>query len=170
VVTTAIAAACQAPSGANTQPWRFIVVQDPNVKRQIRAACEQSEQAFYHQVRGDLKKWLQERGLTWHKTFLEQAPVLILVFGDRSAPYSTQSVWLAIGYILLVFEELGVATIPYTPSSTREVEHLVKAPAKFRLEAILPVGSSNDTKVKEPRERWQDLTYCDTWDRIFLVD
>jgi nitroreductase len=168
IVTEALATACQAPSGANTQPWRFVVVQDHNMKQQIRAACEQSEQTFYRQVQGDLKKWLKEKQLSWQKEFLEHAPVLLLVFAHKGTPYSLQSVWLAIGYMLLVFEELGVATVPYTPSRTSDVEHVVNTPAMFRLEAIFPIGIANDAKVKEPRVQWRDVTYRDTWDQIWL--
>lgn len=83
-------------------------------------------------------------------------------------PYSIQSVWVAIGYMLLVFEELGVATVPYTPSRTYEVERLVNTPAMFRLEAIFPIGIPNETKVKEPRVHWRDVTYRDTWDQMWL--
>jgi nitroreductase len=165
IVTKAIATACQAPSGANTQPWRFIIVQDQSVKRSIRKACEQSEQAFYRQVEGDLKQWLRKKQLNWQKAFLEQAPVLLLVFTHKNTPYSLQSTWLAIGYLLLVLEELGVATVPYTPSKTREVERVVKTPETFRLATILPIGISSDIKTKEPRVSWQAVTFRDTWDQ-----
>jgi nitroreductase len=168
IVAEAIATACQAPSGANTQPWRFVVVQDQNMKQQIRMACEQSEQTFYRQVQGDFKKWLKEKQLSWHKEFLEHAPVLLLVFALKNTPYSKQSVWLAIGYMLLVFEELGVATVPYTPSHTSKVERLVNTPEMFRLEAIFPIGISNDAKGKEPRVQWRDVTYRDTWNHKWL--
>jgi nitroreductase len=88
-----------------------------------------------------------------------------LVFSHKTAPYSLQSAWLAIGYMLLVFEEFGVATVPYTQSQTKEVERVVKAPERFRLETILPIGISDDLKNKEPRVPWQASTFRDTWDQ-----
>ncbi len=165
IVIEAIATACQAPSGANTQPWRFVVVQDQRLKRRIREVCEQGEQVFYRQVEGNLKKWLKEKQLNWEKAFLEQAPVLLLIFSHKNTPYSLQSAWLAIGYMLLVFEELGVATVPYTPSQTKDVERVVMTPEMFQLEVILPIGMANDLKNKEPRVSWQAITYRETWDK-----
>jgi nitroreductase len=131
------------------------------VKRSI-ASCEQSEQAFYHQVEGDLKQWLRKKQLNWQKAFLEQGPVLLLVITHKNTPNSLQSTWLAIGYMLLVLEELGVATVPYTPSQTKEVERVVKTPKMFRLAAIFPIGISSDIKKKESRVLWQAFTFRDT--------
>jgi len=122
-------------------------VTDPQIKRRIRKACEQGEKEFYSQVKGELREWLLRRGLNWRKPFLEEAPLLTLIFSEKKAPYSIQSVWLAVGYVLLVIEELGLGTVTYTPSITKGVLDVLAVPEDFRLEVILPVGFSADEKT-----------------------
>jgi len=77
----------------------------------IRKVCEHVEKQFYSAMKGELKDWLLSRGLSWRKPFLEDAPILVLVLSQTKAPYSSESVWLAIGYILLALEELGLGTV-----------------------------------------------------------
>ncbi|KFZ22369.1 nitroreductase family protein [Thermotoga neapolitana] len=141
----------EAPSGMNAQPWRFLIVEDEKLKGQIRRVCERSEKTFYENVRGRLKEWLDEKRFTWRKPFLKEAPYLLLVFSEKSAPYSRESVWLAVGYLLLALEEKGLGSVPYTPPDFREVEKLVNTPSELRLEVILPVGYPDDPKPKYPR-------------------
>ena len=166
-VTVALETACQAPSGANYQPWRFLIVIDPQMKRRIRSACERGEKGFYSKVKGDWKDWLSSKGLSWRKPFLEEAPLLVLVLSERRAPYSVQSVWLAIGYILLALEELGLGTLTYTPSITEGVLEVTHVPKKFRLEAILPIGISIDEKTKETRRALCEVAYMESWGHGF---
>jgi nitroreductase len=162
-VIIAIKSACQAPSGANSQPWRFLIVTDIETKRRIRKACEQGEKEFYSKVNDELREWLLRKGLNWRKPFLEEAPLLTLIFSEKKAPYSIQSVWLAIGYILLVIEELGLGTVTYTPSITKDVLDVIDVPKDFRLEAILPIGFSADEKTKEQRLKLDEVTYINSW-------
>jgi len=162
-VFVALEAACQAPSGANSQPWRFMVVTDSQIKKKIREACEAGEKEFYSKVKGELREWLLKRGFSWKKPFLEEAPALILVFSEKRKPYSRESVWLAIGYILLALEEQGLGTVTYTPSSTKKALEDMGMAKGFRLEAILPVGVSADERVKEPRLGLDKVTYLNTW-------
>ncbi len=118
-VIGALKAARQAPSGANRQPWRFILVDDPELKGRIRRASERGEREMYEKVTGEFREWLLGHGLSQRKPFLEEAPLLVVVLMDRSAPYARESVWVAIGFILLALEESGLSTLPYTPSNTR---------------------------------------------------
>ncbi len=164
-VVLAIQSACQAPSGANAQPWRFMIVTDPQIKGRIRKACEQGEIEFYANVKDELRDWLVGKGLNWRKPFLEDAPVLILVFSEHKAPYSLQSVWLAIGYLLLVLEERGLGTVTYTPSNTQGVLDALEVPEEFRLEAILPIGVPADDKPKEHRRQLEEVTFFNSWGR-----
>lgn len=164
-VLSALEAACQSPSGANWQPWRFVIVTDPDARRRIREACERGEREFYSSVDGELRRWLLERGFSWRKPFLEEAPLLVLVLSDTVAPYPTQSVWLAIGYVLLALEEHGLATVTYTPSRTKGVLDEVDAPEGFNLEAILPIGVSGDERPKEPRIGLDEVSYLNSWGR-----
>ncbi len=163
-VLLALEDACQAPSGANAQPWRFVIVTDPKKKKRIREECEKGEKEFYSKVRGKLRDWLLSKGFSWKKPFLEEAPILVLVFSEKKAPYSTHSVWLAIGYILLALEELGLGTVTYTPSNPKGLLDEVKAPKEYRLEAILPIGVSSDEKSKEPRLGVKEVSFLNYWE------
>lgn len=169
IVRVVLEAACQAPSGANVQPWRFMIITSTHIKKKVRKICEQGEKTFYSHVKGDLKAWLLKRGFDWKKPFLEEAPVLLLVLSEARAPYSTQSVWLAIGYILLMLEELGLGTVPYTPSDTKALQEAMKIPEEYRVEAVLPLGVSKDAKRKEPRLSVDSVTYLNRWGQKFSL-
>ena len=145
-----IKAAAQAPSGANKQPWRFLLVDNEKLKARIRKSCEEQEKRF-HEIEENLRDWFKSRGITWEKQFLTDAPVLLLVFSNRKMPYATESAWLAIGYVLLALEERSLSTLTYTPSYSDKVRAAFGVPADYRLESILPIGHSADTKPKEDR-------------------
>ncbi len=157
LVKQAIEVAKEAPSGANYQGWRYTIITNQQVKKQIRNASEHGEKEFYNKVTGEWEKWLNESKINWMKPYLETVPVLLMVYSQNSAPYSTESVWLAIGYLLLALEEQGLSTVTYTPSNTQYVEEAHPPPEGFRLEAILPIGQDNDPKPKEPREKTESL-------------
>jgi len=156
-IMQAVEVAGEAPSGANYQGWRFSIVLNPEIKRRIREASEEGEKAFYEKVSGDWKEWLNDKKLSHSKPYLENAPVLLVVFARNDVPYSTESVWLAIGYMLLALEELGLATVTYTPSDTRLVENVIEVPEGYRLEAILPIGRPGGDEPKQPRESVDSL-------------
>jgi iodotyrosine deiodinase len=103
-VMQAVEVAGEAPSGANYQGWRFSVILNQCIKQRIREASEKGEKAFYEKVSGDWKEWLNEKKLSHSKPYLEDAPVLLVVFDCNDVPYFTESVWLAIGYLLLALE------------------------------------------------------------------
>ena len=153
----------QAPSGSNTQPWRFILVSDPQQKQRIREAAEKGEQAFYESISPERKKWYKEKGLSPSKPVLTQAPLLIVVLGDTKAPNYKPSVWVSIAYAILAAEEKGLATLTYTPSGADLVTKAVEAPDNFLVESILVVGYSNDPKLKEYRKPLSELVFRDKW-------
>ncbi len=150
-------AGSQAPSGANYQPWRFQIITDSALKKEIRIASEEGEKDFYIKVSGDWAEWLDSKSINWRKPYLEEAPLLVTVHSQRKAPYAIESTWLAIGYILLALEELKLSTVTYTPSNPKKVEEVLRSPSEYRLEAILPVGYSDDDKPKEERHCLQNL-------------
>ena len=152
-----------APSGANEQPWRFIVVDDPETKKKIRIASEKGEREMYAKVSGAFKDWLYEQGLSPDKPFLEEAPVLIAVLMNTGAKYARESVWVAVGYILLALEESGLGTVPYTPSNTGYPLEVLAAPKNYRLEAILPVGQPDDNSEKTDRLSLESLVFYNYW-------
>lgn len=159
----AIRAAIEAPSGANQQPWRFIIVDDPQIKIRIREICEKGEKEFYAKVSGELKEWLIKRGFTWKKPFLTEAPYLIVVLTNMTKLYAVESTWLSIGYLLLALEEEGLASLTYTPPNPKDVMTLLGVPSNFELQAIIPVGLPAEDKQKESRKGLHEVVYHNVW-------
>ena len=155
--------AIQAPSGSNAQPWRFMVVSDPDKKMKIREAAEKGERAFYESISEERKKGYEAKGLSPAKPMLTKAPVLIVVLGDTTAPNYKPSVWVSIAYAILAIEEKGLATVTYTPSDPVLVTEAVMAPDNFLVESILPLGYSDDPKMKEERKSLSELAFRDKW-------
>lgn len=158
-----IRVAAQAPSGANRQPWRFVLVDDSEIKKKARAACEDQEKRHHESVETSLKEWFRSKNITWQKPFLTDAPILLTVFSDQEMPYATESTWLAIGYTILALEERSLSTLTYTPSYPENVRGVFNAPEQYNLEAILPIGYSMDTKLKEPRRPFLLSVYRNVW-------
>ena len=156
-VLKAIEVAKEAPSGMNAQPWHFLLIESSEKKRKIRRISEKDEIKFYEKMKGKLGEWLHEKGFTWEKPFLSDAPYLVLVFTDIRAPFAIQSTWLAIGYLLLALEEEGLGTVTYTPPNPREIEKLLNTPEHYRLQTILPIGYPNDDKPKYKRKSLEEV-------------
>ncbi len=167
-IVRCIEVAKEAPSGINKQPWHFVIVHNPEKKREIREACEKSERALHERVRGELKEWMERENITWRKEFLEEAPYLVLVFSDTRAPYSKESTWIAVGYLLLALEEEGLSTVTYTPPPSTDVPSIVNAPKYYRLETILPVGYSRETGGKKERKPVNNVMSIDTFRERFI--
>jgi nitroreductase len=162
-VKLALEVASQAPSGANYQPWRFLVITDPEIKERVKWASEEGEKEFYDKVSGDWAEWLDSKEINWRKSYLVEAPILVAILGENGVPYSKESVWLSIGYMLLALEEMGLATVPYTPSGPSKVLNVLDTPDGFRLEAILPIGYSMDGKPKEERMKLDKVYRLNQW-------
>lgn len=150
LIESAIRTAASAPSGANQQPWRFVVVQDPEVKREIRLAAEAEEKINYE--RRFPAEWLsalQPFGTDWHKGFLETAPYLIVVFsidygldGDRKIKhyYVQESVGIACGFLLAALHLAGLATLTHTPNPMAFLSRILERPRNERPFLLIPVG------------------------------
>jgi nitroreductase len=147
VIETAIRAAASAPSGANVQPWRFVVVTDPARKRRIRLAAEAEEREFY--TRRASPEWLQALtpiGTDWRKPFLETAPALIVVFEVHRGPHSPrpyyvkESVGIAVGLLIAALHHAGLATLTHTPSPMRFLNETCERPPEERPYLLMPVG------------------------------
>ncbi|MBL8240487.1 MAG: nitroreductase family protein [Bryobacterales bacterium] len=151
LIDRAIAVAGSAPSGANQQPWRFVVVADPAVKREIRLAAEAEEKENYE--RRFPPEWLRALapfGTDWHKEFLEVAPYLIVVFrldfgfDDASQKvkhyYVSESVGIATGFLLAALHMAGLATLTHTPNPMAFLSRICGRPANERPYLLIPVG------------------------------
>ena len=127
IIEECLLVAGSAPSGANMQPWHFVVVGDPRVKREIRIAAEQEETEFYH--RRASQEWLDALSLIGtdeRKPFLEAAPYLIVVFGKNheflpdgrrvKSYYVHESVGVATGFLIAGVHHAGLVSLTHTPS------------------------------------------------------
>lgn len=162
-IVYAIQVARQAPSGANTQPWRFIVVTDESLKQRIREACESGERELHTNPPPIIKEFVEAEGIDWRKPFLTEAPALILVLGRKGLPYWVQGVWLAIAYLILALEERGLASLTYTPPSTGWVHELLNVPKEYSLQAIIPIGKPAGEPRKKPRRPITEIAFCNKW-------
>lgn len=143
VIEAAIRAAATAPSGANLQPWRFVIVIDPDRKRRLREAAEAAEREFYS--RRATTEWLEALaplGTDWRKPFLEVAPALIVVFEvHRPRPYYVkESVGIAVGLLLATLHQAGLATLTHTPSPMKFLNEICDRPKEERAYVVIPVG------------------------------
>jgi iodotyrosine deiodinase len=147
LVLRAIETANTAPSGANRQPWQFVLVTDPDVRRRIREGAEAEERAFYEGRAG--REWLEALeplGTDWRKPFLEVAPVLIAVFevhrgeGIPKPYYVKESVGIAVGLLIASLTAAGLATLTHTPAPMRFLNDLLERPRWERPFVLLPVG------------------------------
>lgn len=150
LIEQAIRAAGTAPSGANMQPWRFVVVKDAEIKRKIRVAAEEEEYKSYHGRMAE--KWLRRLatlGTDEHKPFLEIAPYLIVVFriasiaeNNESEPtyYSQESCGIAVGMLLAALHNAGLATLTHTPSPMKFLQEILGRPKTEIPFVLIPVG------------------------------
>jgi iodotyrosine deiodinase len=151
VIAMAIEAASLAPSGANMQPWKFVVVRDPALKREIRSAAEKEEYENYHGRMTD--EWLRALAplqTDWHKEFLEIAPVLIVVFKEDYGVdaegrhvthyYVNESVGIACGFLLAALNAAGLATLTHTPSPMGFLREILGRPKNEKAFLLIPVG------------------------------
>lgn len=151
-VELALRTASTAPSGAHRQPWRFVVVDDPAVKREIREAAETEEYESY--VGGRMPpEWLlalEPLGTGWRKPFLETAPYLVVVFAElygveedgskRKNYYVKESVGIACGLFVAAIHEMGLATLTHTPSPMRFLNEILGRPRNEKPFILFPVG------------------------------
>ena len=154
VLDECIAAAGSAPSGANRQPWTFVVVTDPAKRREIRLAAEAEEREFYEQrITEDWRRALEPFGTTWQKPFLEEAPALIVVFrhaydleeGEKKTNYYTvESVGIAVGFLIAALHVAGLATLTHTPSPMKFLGEILARPVNEKPFVLLPVGYPQD--------------------------
>jgi nitroreductase len=169
IIENALRGAGTAPSGANMQPWHFVAVSNPDLKRKMREAAEQEEQEFYeHRASVEWLKALEPLGTDMHKDFLKIAPWLIVVFlkkftydkqGKRLKNYYTsESVGISCGFLLTALHHAGLATLTHTPSPMKFLNKVLERPKDERAYMIIVAGYPADNArvpsiTKEPLDK-----------------
>jgi len=151
IIEKCILAAGTAPNGANHQPWHFSAISNPEMKSKIRAAAEEEERTFYEGRAGE--EWLKALkpiGTDAEKPFLETAPWLISIFGQRRSIgadgrkyknyYVPESVSIATGFLLLALHEAGLSTLTHTPNPMSFLTEICGRPATDKPYILLVVG------------------------------
>jgi nitroreductase len=151
LIADAIRAAGTAPSGANRQPWQFVAIDAPDLKREIRAAAEKTEKEFYENRASD--EWeeaLEPLGTDWRKPYLETAPWIVVCFaeqygidesGQKTKNYYVQeSVGIACGLFITAIHHMGLATLTHTPAPMNFLSEILNRPDNERPYILFPVG------------------------------
>lgn len=158
IIKNIVMTAASAPSGANKQPWKFVIVKNPEIKRQIRVAAEAEEKENYeHRFPEDWLEDLNQFGTDWHKEFLETAPYLIVIFkinyevdGDKQKKnyYVNESCGIATGFLLTAIHNAGLIALTHTPSPMNFLQKILNRPANEKPYLLIPVGySAENTEV-----------------------
>jgi len=161
IIANCIRAAATAPNGANMQPWHFVVVEDPAIKRRIREAAEEEEREFY-ETRAP-QEWLEALaplGTDWSKPFLENAPYLIAIFAESYSLtesgqrvknyYVKESVGIATGMLIAAVHNAGLVSLTHTPSPMNFLNEILERPGNEKPFLLLVVGyPAEDATVPE---------------------
>jgi nitroreductase len=169
-IELAILAASTAPSGAHRQPWKFVVVDEAAIKRQIRIAAEEEERVSYEGGRMP-PEWLEALaplGTDWRKPYLETVPTIVVVFEEtwsydadgqqRKNYYVKESVGVACGLFITALHDMGLATLTHTPSPMGFLGRILSRPRNEKPYILFPVGYPADDAVvpdlqRKPLER-----------------
>jgi nitroreductase len=158
VLKNCLLAAGSAPSGANRQPWHFVIVSDPDIKKRIRISAEKEEKEFYsHRAPIAWLKDLEPLGTDENKPFLEIAPHLIVIFQKKYTVkesgkkhinyYAPESVGIATGILISALHFSGVATLTHTPSPMKFLNKILDRPASEKPYLILVTGYPSKNAV-----------------------
>jgi iodotyrosine deiodinase len=166
VIEACLLAAGTAPSGAHLQPWHFVVVTEPELKRAIRVAAERAEAEFYATAPKEWLAALAPLGTDAHKAYLETAPHLIAVFAERYGVspdgarrahyYVTESVGIATGFLLAALHHAGLVALTHTPNPMGFLSEVLGRPANERPLMLVVTGYPADS-ARVPRLRRKPL-------------
>ena len=156
LIENAIRTAGTAPSGANQQPWTFVVISDPEVKARIREAAEHEEKLLYtKRASQEYLDAIEPIGTDWNKPHITDAPYLIAVFEQPHAEgkkhyYVRESVGIAVGFLLAALHRSGLATLTHAPSPMGFLKEILGRPENERPFLLIPVGYPTvDAEVPE---------------------
>lgn len=161
IIEDSILAAGTAPNGANLQPWHFVAVSDPEIKKQIRIQAEKEEWDFYHKrAPQDWLKALEPFSVDEHKPFLEIAPYLIAIFAKKSSNdpsgskvknyYVNESVGIATGILITALHHAGLVSLTHTPSPMGFLNKILNRPENEKPFLLLVTGFPSE-KAEVPQ-------------------
>jgi nitroreductase len=170
VIKNCILTANTAPSGANKQPWHFVVVKDKKTKKKIRIEAEKEEKEFYNnRATEEWLKDLEQFGTNPSKPFLEEAPYLIAIFEEKYSVdkervkhknyYVKESVGIATGFLITALHQCGLATLTHTPSPMNFLNKILQRPKNEKPFLLLIVGYPKEgTKVPNiKKKRFEEI-------------
>lgn len=163
-IELAIQIAGTAPSGAHKQPWHFVAVSDPRLKQRIREAAEAEEREFYEsKITPEWRSALEPLGTDFEKAHITDAPWVVVVFrrdydllldGSRSKNYyMTESVGIAVGFLIQALHRAGLATLTHTPAPMTFLREVLGRPVNEKPFVLLPIGYPADDCVVPGIER-----------------
>jgi iodotyrosine deiodinase len=173
LIEQAIRSASTAPSGAHKQPWRFVAISDPEIKRKIRVAAEEEEKKSYDgRMPEEWLEALRPLGTNWEKPFLETVPWIVVVFeelyqqledGEKKKNYYVpQSVGIACGLFIAALHNMGLATLTHTPSPMAFLSAILGRPKNERPYILFPIGYPSET-AEVPDLRRKSLEEVALW-------
>lgn len=153
-----------APSGANLQPWKFIVITSAEVKNNIADVCTQYSRRVWKNFTPETARFLGGRGGTWNKSHMKVIPVLVAVCycvtEEPLAEYALASAWAAIENMLLATTNENLAACIYTHSGRDEEEALKEVlaiPEDYHLAAIIQLGYPRKVPPMPPRKKLNEI-------------
>ena len=161
LIEKAIRTASTAPSGAHKQPWQFVAISDPAIKRRIRIEAEAEEKETYaNRMSDEWREALAPIGTDWQKPFLEIVPWIVVCFeelygiddeGNKVKNYYVpQSVGLACGFFIAALHNMGLSTLTHTPSPMKFLNKILGRPKNEKPYILFPVGyPAPDAKVPD---------------------
>ncbi len=180
LIELAIRSAATAPSGAHQQPWTYVAVSDPELKRRIREAAEIEERKTYTERMPD--QWrhaLARLGTDWEKTHITDAPWVVVLFkrsyelladGSREKNYYvSESVGISAGLFIAAVHRMGLATLPHTPNPMRFLAELLERPRNETAVLLLPIGYPADDAAV-PRLERKPLEEVSAWFEEAVAD
>lgn len=174
LIEWAIRSASTAPSGAHRQPWKFVAISDPEIKKRIRIAAEKEERESYEggRMSEEWKAALKPIGTDWHKPFLEIVPWIVVVFEEtyrldaegrtEKNYYVKESVGIACGLFIDALHQMGLATLTHTPSPMGFLSEILQRPKSERPFILFPIGYPA-VNATVPDLKRKDLEEVSVW-------
>ncbi len=176
LIEIAIETASTAPSGAHRQPWKFVAVNDPTLKREIRSAAEREERESYEGGRmpAQWREAIAPLGTNWQKPYLETVPWIVVVFEEsyqvdsvgeaRPNYYVKESVGIACGLFITALHWMGLSTLTHTPSPMAFLSEILERPKNEKPYILFPIGYAA-SNARVPRIRRKTLEEVAVWTR-----